>query len=128
MGGLLTTVGEMTRLMLMFRSGGEIQGVRCLNEATVRAMVADHSSALPDLDPADRRRQRWGLGWRLGGRNTSIYGDLNSESTYGHGGATGTVAWCDPEADVTCVIFTNDPDAAAWLRPRISNIVMGAVL
>jgi CubicO group peptidase (beta-lactamase class C family) len=127
-GGLLTTVGEMTRLMLMFRANGELDGVRCLSEATVRTMVTDHASALPDLDPTDHARQRWGLGWRLGGRNTSTYGDLTSDDTYGHGGATGTVAWHDPAKDVTCVIFTNDPDAASWLRPRISNIVMGAVL
>ncbi len=127
-GGLLTTVEEMTRLMLLFRAGGELDGVRCLNEATVHATVTDHSSALPDLDPRDRVRQRWGLGWRLGGRNTSSYGDLTSDNTYGHGGATGTEAWCDPDADVTCVIFTNDPDAASWLRPRVSNVVMGALL
>ena len=89
-GGLLTTVEEMTRLMLMVCGFGEVDGIRCLHEATVRTMITDHSSALPDLDPTDRQRQRWGLGWRLGGYNTSTYGDLTSESTFGHTGATGT--------------------------------------
>ena len=127
-GGMLTTVGEMTRLMLAFRNGGELEGARILGERTVAAMVADHSSVLPGLDSVDRARQRWGLGWRLGGRNSSGYGDLTSYATFGHGGATGTVAWFDPESDVSCVIFTNDPAAASWLRPRISNVVMGAVV
>lgn len=127
-GGLLSTIEEMMRLMLLFRAGGEVGGVRCLSEATVRTLVTDQASALPDLDPAESLKQRWGLGWRLGGRSSSIYGDLTSDATFGHGGATGTVAWHDPESDVTCVIFTNDPDAASWLRPRISNLVMGAAL
>lgn len=126
-GGLLTTVGEMMRLMQVFRNGGELDGVRVLRQATVATMVADHASALPDLDLTHRLRQRWGLGWRLSGRNTSTYGDLASDDTFGHGGATGTVAWQDPRADVACAIFTNEPDAAAWLRPRISNLVMAAV-
>jgi len=127
-GGLTTTVDEMTRLMLLFRGGGKLDGIRYLSAAAVQAMVTDHSSALPDLDSADRLRERWGLGWLLGGRNTSSFGDLESDRAYGHLGATGTVAWFDPVSDVTCVVFTNDPDAAWWLRPRISNIVMGAIL
>jgi CubicO group peptidase (beta-lactamase class C family) len=127
-GGMLTTVSEMTRLLLAFRNGGELDGTRILSKGTVAAMVEDHSSNMPDLEEADRLRQRWGLGWRLGGPHTSPYGDLVSPDTYGHSGATGTLAWVDPESDVTCVIFTNDPDAAGMLRGRISNIVMGALV
>lgn len=122
-GGMLTTVEEMTRLLLLFRNGGELDGYRYLSKAAVSAMVADQSSSFPEMSRSERLRQRWGLGWRLGGRNAGVFGDLVSEDTFGHGGATGTLAWVDPVRDITCVIFTNDPEAARSLRGRISNLV-----
>ncbi|MBS12223.1 MAG: hypothetical protein CME19_11555 [Gemmatimonadetes bacterium] len=124
-GGMLTTVGDLTRLLLAFRGAGELDGVRILSERSVVTMIEDHSSILPMMNEADRERQRWGLGWRLSGPRADVFGDLVSDNTYGHGGATGTVAWFDPERDLTCVIFTNDPEAARALRPRISNLVAG---
>ena len=127
-GGLLTTVEEMTRLMMLFRNGGVIDDERILSQAAVRAMLQDHTSNLPCLSPTNQISRSWGLGWCLGGHKSSVFGDLTSNHTFGHSGATGTLAWCDPDLDVTCVIFTNDPDNAEWIRPRISNIVMGALL
>ena len=126
-GGMLTTVEEMTRLLLLFRNGGELDGQRILSSGTVATMVSDHSSTMPGMGD-DRDRQRWGLGWRLSGPKAGVFGDLVSDETYGHGGATGTLAWTDPESDVTCVIFTNDPEAAGALRGRISNRVMSAAM
>jgi CubicO group peptidase (beta-lactamase class C family) len=126
-GGVLTTVEEMTRLLLLFRSGGELDGKRILSERSVATMIEDHSSVLPDIAAADQKRQRWGLGWRLSGPTAKVFGDRVSEDTFGHSGATGTLAWVDPVNDVTCVIFTNDPAAAGALRPKISNLVASAV-
>lgn len=126
-GGMLTTVEEMTRLLMLFRNGGELHGVRVLTEASVRRMIEDHSSAFPEISEEDRLRQRWGLGWRLSGPGANVYGDLVSDDTYGHGGATGTLAWVDPASDTTCVIFTNDPEAASSLRGKVSNLVAASV-
>ena len=126
-GGMLTTVEEMTRLLLLFRNGGAIDNQRILSARSAAMMVEDHTSTLPDLDDTDRRGQRWGLGWRLSGRQAGMFGDLASRESFGHGGATGTLAWVDPAEDVTCVIFTNDPDAAGSLRGRISNLVLSAL-
>ena len=108
-GGLLTTTAEMTALCQAFLYKGALHGTRILSPATVSAMTTDRTSAMPDLNRADRRRQRWGLGWRVRGRVCSIFGDLTSDATFGHEGATGTVAWVDPETETTCVLFTNDP-------------------
>ena len=126
-GGLLTTTAEMTALCQTFLYGGALNGISILNPATVAAMTADQTSAMPDLTRGDRLRQRWGLGWRLRDRVSSIFGDLTSDATFGHEGATGTVAWVDPETETTCVLFTNDPHGAASLRPRVSNAVAAAV-
>ena len=126
-GGMLTTVGEMTRLLMLFRNGGEFEGKQILSKRSVDTMIEDHSSRFSEMPTQDRERQRWGLGWRLSGPDADVFGDLVSVNTFGHGGATGTLAWVDPVSDVTCVIFTNDPGAAKVLRGRISNLVMSAV-
>ena len=124
-GGMLTTVAEMTRLLLLFRNGGTLDGNRVLREASVTLMTTDHSSRLLDKAAAGRAQQRRGLGWRLHGQDNR-FGRRVSGSTFGHGGATGTLAWVDPEDDVTCAIFTNDPDAADRLGPRLSDLVIAA--
>ncbi|MDE2998921.1 MAG: serine hydrolase [Gemmatimonadota bacterium] len=127
-GGLVTTTAEMTALCQAFLFGGSLNGIRILQPATVAAMTADQTSAMPDLNRADRFRQRWGLGWRLRDRMSSIFGDLTSDATFGHEGATGTVAWVDPETETTCVLFSNDPQGAAPLRPRVGNAVAASVM
>ncbi len=127
-GGLLTIPAEMTALCQAFLYGGSLNGIRILSPATVSAMTTDQTSAMPDLDRTDRFRQRWGLGWRLKDRMSSIFGDMTSDATFGHEGATGTVAWVDPETETTCVLFTNDPHGAAPLRPRVGNAVAASVM
>ena len=69
----------------------------------------------------------WGLGWGL--RDSLVwtfFGELVSPATFGHVGATGTVAWADPVSDVTCVILTNAMVEEGALLKRISNVVAGA--
>lgn len=124
-GGMLTTVSDLTRLLRAFLRGGELDGVRILSADSVADMVRDHSSGLPGMSAEDAAKQRWGLGWRLSGPGATVYGSRVSDATFGHGGATGTLAWADPESDTTCVIFTNDPEAAGNLRGRISDVVGG---
>ncbi len=65
-------------------------------------------------------KERYGLGWRLGG-----FGPGTSEKTFGHTGSTGVLAWCDPKADRTVVILTTLPAAqseAKYLRPASALI------
>ena len=69
----------------------------------------------------------WGLGWGL--RDSVVwtfFGELVSAKTFGHVGATGTVAWADPVSDVTCVILTNEMVEEGALLKRVSNAVAGA--
>jgi CubicO group peptidase (beta-lactamase class C family) len=41
-----------------------------------------------------------------------------SEKTFGHTGATGTLAWADPATDTICVVLTTLPAGAADPHPR----------
>ncbi|MBT6619205.1 MAG: beta-lactamase family protein [Gemmatimonadetes bacterium] len=121
-GGMLTTAAELMVLCQVFLAGGVYKGVRVLSGAGVAAMTRDQTVEMADLSEQDKLRQRRGLGWRVG------EGDLSSSRVFGHGGATGTEIWVDPESEVACVLLTNDPQGAGPLRPRIANAVAAAVL
>lgn len=67
----------------------------------------------------------WGLGWKLG---REWFGRSCSASTYGHYGATGTIAWSDPETTTDCVLLTTSPAANARhdLLAAVSDLVSDA--
>jgi hypothetical protein len=51
-----------------------------------------------------------------------------SARTFGHYGATGTVAWADAASGLRCVLLTTKPadDARAGLLGRVSDVVSEA--
>ena len=99
-----------------------------LSPTTAIAMTTDQIAPMPNIPEKLKLTSRWGLGWQLRSLSCSGFGDLVSEDTYGHSGATGTLVWIDPKLQLTCVIFTNDPQGAGRLRPRVSNAVAGSVI
>jgi len=126
-GGMFTTVEDMTVFCQMFLNGGRFGEAQVLSPTTVAAMTTDQIAAMPLLTEQVKLTSRWGLGWHLKSLNSSSFADLTSEDTYGHSGATGTLVWIDPKLQLTCVIFTNEPQGARRLRPLVSNAVAGAV-
>src|SRR4051812_40813991 len=76
----------------------------------------------------------WSSRWRQGGGlQTSTawnaVGDLASERTFGHSGASGTAAWADLQLELVCVTLTTRPwrQGRGFLLRRLSNVVQGAV-
>jgi CubicO group peptidase (beta-lactamase class C family) len=117
-----TNTTDLAILLETFLEQGSYAGKRILSPTTVRAMTSDQNSGL---------NQSWGLGWAVG-RTAPYYafGDLVSPRTFGHNGATGTVAWADPETQVLCVILTNrgwSMDEGRVLR-LASNAVAASVV
>jgi CubicO group peptidase (beta-lactamase class C family) len=47
-----------------------------------------------------------------------FFGDLATPGTFGHNGATGTVAWVDPARELICILFTTEPNALELGRGR----------
>jgi beta-lactamase class C len=119
-------------------------GPRIVSAATARTMTtvqfappdapADLAPALRDGTPPTviRPAVAWGIGWEVKGmKRPNPSGELTSAATYGHLGATGTMAWADPETDIVCILLTNRALASGWTdeRPRqamFSNAVMAA--
>ena len=121
-GGVHSTTGDLAILLQAFLDGGTYEATRLLSPTTVGAMTRDHNGEL---------RAPWGLGWAL--RDSLVwnhFGDLGSARTFGHVGATGTVAWADPERQLLCALLTTRSvtDREGFLLHRVSNMVQGAVM
>lgn len=120
-GGMHTTTRDLAVFLQLFLNGGVYNGKRILGASTVKAMTSDQNPAVA---------APYGWGWSLKRSPlANSFGDLASERTYGHVGATGTVLWADPERDLACVILTTrawDEDRGAILN-KVSNVVQSAV-
>ncbi|MDQ6705268.1 MAG: beta-lactamase family protein [Acidobacteriota bacterium] len=114
-GGMHTTTTDLAILLQTFLNGGNYTGTRVFSPATVRAMTTNQNAGL---------KTPRGLGWALSG-----FGDLLSPRTFGHGGATGTIAWADPETQLLCVILTNRELTVdgGHLLTMVSNAVASSV-
>lgn len=116
-GGMHSTTRDLAVLLQAFLNGGAYNGTRVFSPATVAAMTRDQNTAIG---------KPWGLGWGLATSPVwSYFGDLVSPRTFGHSGATGTVAWADPDRRLLCVILTTRPsgeDDGRLLR-LVSNVV-----
>jgi CubicO group peptidase (beta-lactamase class C family) len=135
-GGLFTTVSDFYRFMQVFANSGESDRTNILSPATVREMTRHQIADLISLSPGERRHKGldrvWGLGWCMAGWRApdggpTLFGDLLSPTAFGHGGATGTVVWADPDRDLICILFTTEPARFSnGLLGRISNVVAAA--
>jgi CubicO group peptidase (beta-lactamase class C family) len=120
-GGMHSTALDLGIVLQMFLNGGVYDGMRIVGRATVEAMTTDQNKKIG---------QPFGLGWGLKGTTAwNAFGDLSSETTFGHSGATGTVAWADPQRELLCVILTTRPwrEDRGFLLRRIGNVVQGAI-
>jgi CubicO group peptidase (beta-lactamase class C family) len=120
-GGMHSTTSDLAILLETFLHDGVHAGHQLFRPATVKAMTSDQNAQLD---------APWGLGWALGrSRVWNAFGDLLPSNTFGHAGATGTLAWADPGSKLSCVILTNRPydtDNGHLLR-LISDVVASSV-
>ena len=119
-GGMHSSASDLAILLQTVLNGGEYGGKRIFSRAVVAAMISDQNRHL---------NAPWGLGWALrDSRVWSFFGELVSPATFGHVGATGTVAWADPERQLLCVLLTNQMVEGGSLLRRVSNAVAAAVV
>jgi CubicO group peptidase (beta-lactamase class C family) len=96
--GLFSTAGDMAIFAQMLLNGGTYDGVRILNEATVREIFTNENAGLGDSAARGR-------GFQLGQR---YYMDaLSSPVTIGHTGFTGTSLVIDPLSQSFLILLTN---------------------
>jgi len=108
-GGVHATTGDIAKFLQAFlRPNGLV-----LKRETALMMTTSHTTGL---------NETWGLGWRL---DAGEFGRGCSPRTFGHYGATGTVAWADAETGLCCVLLTTKPAnrSRAWLLGSVSDLV-----
>jgi CubicO group peptidase (beta-lactamase class C family) len=118
-GGMHSTTRDIAVLLETFLNGGVYGDKRVFSRSTVKAMTTDQNL---------RVHAPWGFGWALG-RSTAwnFFGDRVSAATFGHAGATGTVAWADPDTQLICVILTDRLFEEGKLLRLVSNAVAASL-
>lgn len=129
-GGLITSPADYARFCLAMLGGGKLGDARILGSMTVRAMTSNQLDGMPKMSEDERRCRPWGLGWRLNWpAHSANFGDLLGPSSFGHWGATGTLAWCDPETDSFAVLLTTQPqEPDGRFLARLSNAICAAIV
>jgi CubicO group peptidase (beta-lactamase class C family) len=124
--GLVSTVPDFLRFSQMLLDGGELGGVRLLQEGTVARMVRN---GLPD---EILRTRRGGTGWALA--NVAVVVDAAAaeggarEGEYRWDGSAGTEFWVDPSTETVVVtMWQSSPANPGALRQRIRTLVRQAV-
>ena len=143
-GGLFARARDVLAFIQAFLPSRRAATSRVLSEAAVGEMVR-HQVAPPEApvsiattqrditwDPTSKPRASvpWGLGWEVKGTDSGDYfGDLAHATTFGHFGASGTIAWADPEEDLAVVLLTNRAWVSKWpvqdrRAARLANAIM----
>ena len=122
--GLFSTARDLQRFVRMLINGGQLDGVRVLSAASVRAMT---SPSTPPGMTAVR-----GLGWDIDTQFSSNRGDLFPIGSYGHTGFTGTSIWVDPSSGGWVIFLSSrlHPDGTGDvtpLRARVATVAAAAI-
>ncbi|MCM5682733.1 beta-lactamase family protein [Schlegelella sp. S2-27] len=117
-GGLWSTAPDYHRFAQMLLNDGELEGVRLLDAATVRAMktqqlppgvaFGSYADALGAVAPTPAMGQGFGLGLsvRLEAGRNPLPGSVGD---FTWPGASGTNFWCDPRHQLVVVVMMQAP-------------------
>lgn len=128
--GLFSTADDMARYCRMLLRGGELDGTRILDEATVKLFTEPHPVLL--RDKGKELKGARSFGWDVDTGYSGPRGDLFQKGEgYGHTGFTGTSAWVDPGTKTAVIVLTNrvhpnDKGNTGVLRRTIGTIVAAA--
>jgi len=108
-GGLWSTAGDLVRFGQMLLHDGELDGYRVVAPATLRAMSTLQTGGILSVTGAGEFSAYYGLGFSKAGPDSDRgpSPELRSPAGFGHGGATGTYLWVEPEFDLVFVFLTN---------------------
>jgi CubicO group peptidase (beta-lactamase class C family) len=113
-GGAHSTASDVAKMLAMFlKPDGRI-----LKRETAGAMITNQTAGL---------NEPWGIGWMI---KPGDFGRHCSPRTFGHYGATGTIAWADPQTEVICVLLTTKPadQSRSHLLGPVSDMVSASAI
>ncbi len=101
---VITSAQELSRFFEIFRSGGELNGVRVMEPATLRRALSEQSRLEIDLSLVFPTRFSYGL--MLGAKVLSLYGP-DTDLAFGHLGLINIMGWADPERGISGGLITS---------------------
>ncbi|MCQ2229561.1 MAG: serine hydrolase [Bacteroidales bacterium] len=124
--GLFASANELAKVAQMYLWRGSYGGVQLINTATVDDFSSRHSI---------NNRRGYGFDKPDMSGGVSVC-DQASQSSYGHSGFSGTLAWVDPEYDLVYIFLSNRicPDAfntkltATSVRSNIHEVAYKAIV
>lgn len=107
-GGLASTASDLMRFGRMLLGGGQFEGTRVIEQASVDTMMTDQLTAALKASPHASGVLGSGLTWGLGGAVSLGGGELNLPAgVYGWNGGFGTSLFVDRANGLVGVLLTN---------------------
>lgn len=99
------TAKDLARFYACMANGGELDGTRLLETATVETATETHAET--ESDGTLSRPARYALGFWTGGLANDMFGSVSTEQMFGHAGLGSVFVWGDREANVGFAYVTN---------------------
>jgi CubicO group peptidase (beta-lactamase class C family) len=115
-GNTVTNANELSRFFELLRAGGELDGVRILEERTIRRAIVERNYLEIDLTLGAPMRSS--AGFMLGAKRLSLYGP-DTNLAFGHLGFTNIIGWADPERELSGALITSGKPI---LYPEIAEL------
>jgi CubicO group peptidase (beta-lactamase class C family) len=114
---VVATANELSRFFELLLRGGKLDGVRIMEERTIRR--ARNETAWLEMDFTLGVPVRYGVGLMLGDRYVSPFGP-NTERAFGHLGFINCFGWADPDRDISVGLLTSGkPALSRHLLPLV---------
>ncbi len=124
-GGMLSTPQDMLKFCVDTLARNFINPASVISPALATEASKNQLLFFESMNSRDQTHRPWGLGWRHNWKtHRETFGDLLSEETIGHWGATGCVMWVDFMLERACVICSTNPSAESRVcLTRLSNAI-----
>ena len=117
---LVTSANELGRFFEIFRAGGEMDGVRVMQERTIRRALVEQSHLEIDFSLFFPTRFSYGL--MLGADWVSLYG-RDTDLAFGHLGLINIMGWADPERAISVGLITTGKAIVYPELPRFYGVM-----
>ncbi|MGA8218991.1 MAG: serine hydrolase domain-containing protein [Solirubrobacterales bacterium] len=117
---VITSANELSRFFEIFRMGGELDGVRVMEERTIRRALTEQSHLEIDFSLIFPTRFSYGL--MLGAKVVSLYG-RDTDLAFGHLGLINIMGWADPERAISVGLITTGKAIVYPELPRFYGVM-----
>lgn len=116
---VITTARDLARFYAVLLSGGETGDTRWLSESTVAEATRAHAEG---VDSLSGEPVRFGLGVSLASDEVGKFGVNRNRRAFGHGGFATSMAWADPDLELSFAYLTTGMQPAEVDAARIATI------